>query len=52
MTRIMLGDNIDEILEECGNYKDFQLGGQRPLYRAQLLGEYTDVPVPQGQYRQ
>jgi diguanylate cyclase (GGDEF)-like protein len=31
MTRIMLGDNIDEILEECGNYKDFQLGGKDPF---------------------
>lgn len=31
MTRIMLGDNIDDILEEYGKYKDFQLGGKDPF---------------------
>ncbi|MCX5848881.1 MAG: diguanylate cyclase [Deltaproteobacteria bacterium] len=31
MTRIMLGDNIDNILEEYGKYKDFQLGGKDPF---------------------
>jgi diguanylate cyclase (GGDEF)-like protein len=31
MTRIMLGDNLDEILEEYGKYKDFQLGGKDPF---------------------
>jgi diguanylate cyclase (GGDEF)-like protein len=31
MTRIMLGDNIDSILEEYGKYKDFQLGGKDPF---------------------
>ena len=27
----MLGDNIDDILEEYGKYKDFQLGGKDPF---------------------
>jgi len=31
MTRIMLGDNIDDILDEYGKYKDFQLGGKDPF---------------------
>ena len=31
MTRIMLGDSIDDILEEYGKYKDFQLGGKDPF---------------------
>lgn len=31
MTRIMLGDNLDDILEEYGKYKDFQLGGKDPF---------------------
>ncbi|ESP62875.1 hypothetical protein SMITH_77 [Smithella sp. ME-1] len=31
MTRIMLGDKIDDILEEYGKYKDFQLGGKDPF---------------------
>jgi len=31
MTRIMLGDNVDDILEEYGKYKDFQLGGKDPF---------------------
>lgn len=31
MTRIMLGNNIDDILEEYGKYKDFQLGGKDPF---------------------
>ena len=31
MTRIMLGDNIDDILDEYGKYKDFQVGGKDPF---------------------
>ncbi|HPK21365.1 MAG TPA: diguanylate cyclase [Smithella sp.] len=31
MTRIMLGDNLDDILEEYGKYRDFQLGGKDPF---------------------
>ncbi|MCP4135954.1 MAG: AAA family ATPase [bacterium] len=31
MTRIIIGDNIDEILEEYGKYEDFQKGGGDPL---------------------
>jgi serine phosphatase RsbU (regulator of sigma subunit) len=31
MTRIILGDNIDEILEEYGKYADFQKGGKDPF---------------------
>lgn len=31
MTRIMLGDNIDDILDEYGKYRDFQLGGKDPF---------------------
>ncbi|MBN1472028.1 MAG: diguanylate cyclase [Syntrophaceae bacterium] len=31
MTRLMLGDNIDNVLEEYGKYKDFQLGGKDPF---------------------
>ena len=32
MTRIMLGDNIDDVLEEYGKYRDFQLAGKDPLF--------------------
>ena len=38
MTRIMLGDNIDDILEEYGKYKDFQLGGKDPF----IAHNYTE----------
>ena len=38
MTRIMLGDNIDDILEEYGKYKDFQLGGKDPF----IARNYTE----------
>lgn len=31
MTRIMLGDNIDDILDEYGKYRNFQLGGKDPF---------------------
>ncbi len=31
MTRLMLGDNIDDILEEYSKYKDFQLGVKDPF---------------------
>lgn len=31
MTRIMLGDNLDDILDEYGKYKDFQVGGKDPF---------------------
>jgi len=31
MTRLMLGDNIDDILDEYGKYKDFQLGVKDPF---------------------
>ena len=31
MTRIMLGDNIDDILDEYSKYKDFQVGGKDPF---------------------
>ncbi len=31
MTRLMLGDNIDEILEEYGKYKDFLMGSKDPF---------------------
>ncbi len=31
MTRMMLGDNIDDLLEEYVKYKDFQLGGKDPF---------------------
>ena len=37
MTRIMLGDNIDQILEEYGKYKDFQLGGKDPFVARNYL---------------
>ena len=37
MTRIMLGDNIDDILEEYGKYKDFQLGGKDPFIARNYL---------------
>lgn len=45
MTRIMLGDNLDDILEEYGKYRDFQFRRQRSFYRAQLHGKYAHVPV-------
>lgn len=31
MTRMMLGDHIDDILDEYGKYRDFQLGGKDPF---------------------
>ncbi len=37
MTRLMLGDNIDDILEEYGKYKDFQLGGKDPFIARNYL---------------
>ncbi|MGB5217529.1 MAG: diguanylate cyclase [Smithella sp.] len=38
MTRMMLGDNIDDLLEEYGKYKDFQLGGKDPF----IARNYTE----------
>jgi len=38
MTRLMLGDNLDDIMEEYGKYKDFQLGGKDPF----IARNYTE----------
>ncbi|PKN51712.1 MAG: serine/threonine-protein kinase PknK [Deltaproteobacteria bacterium HGW-Deltaproteobacteria-13] len=38
MTRIMMGDNLDQILEEYGKYKDFQLEGKDPF----IARNYTE----------
>jgi diguanylate cyclase (GGDEF)-like protein len=37
MTRIMLGDNLDDVLEEYGKYKDFQLGCKDPFIARNYL---------------
>jgi diguanylate cyclase (GGDEF)-like protein len=37
MTRIMLGDHLDDILEEYGKYRDFQLGCKDPFIARNYL---------------